>query len=84
MRRSASCPTFALGALLATFAPDRKDNCPRVKDPATGLCHNFAEARYDNNVGSATVIITDHPRRSGYGPLKNDKSTITKADEIEK
>jgi hypothetical protein len=66
------------------FAPDRKGSCPRVTDPATGLCHNFAEARYDNNVGSATVIITDHPGRSGYGPLKNDKSTITKADEIEK
>jgi hypothetical protein len=65
------------------FAPDRKGNCPRVKDPATGLCHNFAESNYANNVGSATVIITSHPGRSGYGPLKNAK-TVTASDEIEK
>jgi hypothetical protein len=67
------------------YAPAKKGGaCPRVTDPATGLCHQFAEARYDNNVGRATVMITGHPGRSGYGPLKNDKSTITKADEIEK
>src|SRR6476646_9173226 len=66
------------------YAPDSKGNCPRVKDAATGLCHQFAEASYANNVGRATVIITDHPGRAGYGPLKNDKSTITAADEIDK
>ena len=58
--------------------------CPRVTDAATGQCHQFAEASYSNNKGSATVIITDHPGRAGYGPLKNDGSTLTKADEIEK
>jgi hypothetical protein len=58
--------------------------CPRVTDPLTGLCHQFQETRYDNNVGEATVIIPDHPGRSGYGPLKNDNSKITKADEVEK
>jgi hypothetical protein len=66
------------------YAPDKKGNCPRVKDPLTGLCHQLAETDYSNNVGSATVIVTDHPGRAGYGPLKNDKSTITAADEIEK
>ena len=66
------------------YAPDRKGNCPRVKDPLTGMCHQFAESRYDNNVGRATVQITDHPGRAGYGPLKNDNSKITAADEIEK
>lgn len=30
------------------------------------------------------VIITDHPGRAGYGPLKNNMSSITAADEIEK
>ena len=58
--------------------------CPRVTDAATGQCHQFAEASYSNNVGRATVIISDHPGRAGYGPLKNDKSTIKAADEIEK
>jgi hypothetical protein len=56
--------------------------CPRVTDTATGLCHQFAESDYSNNIGRATVIITDHPGRSGYGPLKNSPS-ITKEDEIE-
>jgi hypothetical protein len=66
------------------YAPDRRGNCPLVKDAATGMCHQFAEANYANNVGRATVFITDHPGRAGYGPLKNDKSTITASDEIEK
>jgi hypothetical protein len=60
------------------YAPDKKGNCPRVKDPATGLCHNFAETNYANNVDQATVIIPDHPGRSGYGPLKNNKDEIEK------
>ena len=66
------------------YPPDGSGNCPRVKDPVTGLCHQFAEASYANNVGRATVFITDHPGRAGYGPLKNDKSNISAADEIEK
>ena len=66
------------------YAPDSRGNCPRVKDPATGLCHQLAEANYANNVGRATVIITDHPGRAGYGPLKNNRSTIAAADEVEK
>jgi len=65
------------------FPPDNKGNCPRVKDPLTGLCHNFFETDYTNNVGRATVIITDHPGRAGYGTIK-DKNKITAADEIEK
>ena len=64
------------------YAPDNSGNCPRVKDTATGLCHQLAESNYANNIGSATVIITDHPGRSGYGPLKNAKS-LTAADEID-
>ena len=66
------------------YAPDKKGNCPRVKDPLTGLCHQFAEASYANNVGEATVQITDHPGRAGYGPLKNDNTKIKASDEIEK
>ena len=32
--------------------------------------------------GEATVIITDHPGRSGYGTIKN-APTIKKSDEID-
>ena len=65
------------------YAPSSQGNCPLVKDPLTGQCHQFAEANYANNVGQATVIITDHPGRAGYGPLKNSKA-VSAADEIEK
>lgn len=64
------------------YAPPRRGGCPRVTDPLTGLCHQFAETNYANNFGSATVIITDHPGRAGYGPLKNS-GTITADDEID-
>jgi Lysyl oxidase len=64
------------------YAPTH-GQCPRVKDPLTGLCHQFAETNYANNVGRATVIIPDHPGRSGYGTIK-DNTKITAADEIEK
>ena len=59
-----------------------KKGCPRVTDVATGLCHQFAESSYANNIGSPTVIIPDHPGRSGYGPLKNTP-TVTADDEID-
>ena len=66
------------------YAPDGQGNCPRVKDTATGLCHQFAESDYSNNVGQATVIITEHPGRAGYGPLKNSSTNVSAKDEIEK
>lgn len=66
------------------YAPDGQGNCKLVKDVQTGMCHQFAETNYANNIGRATVIITGHPGRAGYGPLKNDKSNISAADEIEK
>jgi len=55
------------------FSPDKKGNCPRAKDPATGLCHNFPESDYTNNVGTAVINIPAHPGREGVGPLKNEK-----------
>jgi len=65
------------------YAPDRRGNCPRVKDPLTGLCHQFAESNYANNFGKATVILQDKPGCTGYGTIKN-APTLTAADEIEK
>jgi hypothetical protein len=55
------------------YAPDKRGNCPLVKDPATGLCHNFPESSYANNIGEAIVTIPDHPGREGVGPLKNEQ-----------
>lgn len=52
------------------FKADKNNPC-RVLDPATGLCHNFAESDYTNNVGEVLVTIPDHPGRSGYGPGAN-------------
>ena len=56
------------------YAPDRKGNCPLAKDPATGLCHNFPESDFTNNVGEALITIPAHPGREGVGPLKNEKA----------
>src|SRR5947209_4841874 len=41
--------------------------------PASGLCHNFAESDYTNNIGEILITIPDHPGRSGYGPLAGAK-----------
>lgn len=49
------------------FKAKNGEPCP-VLDPATGLCHNFAESNYANNVGEVLVTIPAHPGRSGYGP----------------
>ena len=54
-----------------------------MKDPLTGMCHQFAESNYANNIGRATVEVTDHPGRAGIGPLKNDNKAITADDEID-
>jgi hypothetical protein len=66
------------------YAPDAQGNCPFVKDAATGLCHQFAESNYANNVGRVTIQIPDHPGRTGYGPLKGDNTKITRESEAHK
>ncbi|MFL5581628.1 MAG: lysyl oxidase family protein [Gemmatimonadaceae bacterium] len=66
------------------YAPDRRGNCPRVKDPATGLCHQFAESNYANNIGRASIRIPDRVGRDGFGPMAGSyKKSPDKADEIE-
>ncbi|HUR81638.1 MAG TPA: lysyl oxidase family protein [Thermoanaerobaculia bacterium] len=56
------------------YAPDKKGNCPLAKDAKTGLCHNFPESDFTNNVGQALITIPSHPGRDGVGPLKNEKA----------
>lgn len=65
------------------YAPQGKRACPLATDPATGLCHNFAESNYANNVGRVTIEIPAHPGRSGFGPLKDDNTKITREKEID-
>ena len=61
------------------YAPDKRGVCPRVTDPATGLCHQFAESNYANNTTRVLVYIA----ASGpSGPEKNSKDP-TAADDIE-
>ena len=61
------------------YAPPKKGGCPRVTDPATGLCHQFAESNYANNTTRVLVYIA----ASGpSGPEKNSKDP-TEADNIE-
>jgi hypothetical protein len=55
------------------YAPSRKGQCPRAKDPATGLCHQFVESNYANNTVEVAVTIPDHVGREGHGPLKGTK-----------
>jgi hypothetical protein len=62
------------------YAPT-KGGCPRVTDD-TGMCRQFAESNYENNVGEATVIINDKPGRTGYGTIKN-APTLKASDEID-
>jgi hypothetical protein len=61
------------------YAPDKRGNCPRAKDPLTGLCHQFAESNYANNTTRVLVWIAE----SGpSGPEKNSKDP-TAADDLE-
>jgi hypothetical protein len=55
------------------FVGDANNPC-RVADPATGLCHNFMESNYTNNIGEVLITIPDHPGRSGYGPGSGNAS----------
>ena len=55
------------------YSPDKRGNCPLAKDPVTGLCHNFPESDYTNNIAETTINIAAHPGREGQGPLKHEK-----------
>ena len=61
------------------YAPKGGKGCNLATDPATGLCHNFAEADYTNNVGRVKIYI---PASGPAGPYRNEKDP-TAADEIE-
>jgi hypothetical protein len=60
-----------------------RSSAPTNRSEHTGLCDQFSEASYANNIGRATVIIPDRSGRGGHGPLEHGRSTITTADTIE-
>ncbi|MBI2686253.1 MAG: hypothetical protein HYX27_08050 [Acidobacteria bacterium] len=46
----------------------------RALDTNTGLCHQFAESDYTNNVAEVRVTVPDHKGRQSVGPLKDEPS----------
>ena len=60
-----------------TVNPAFKSNGPadpcRYSD-SKGLCHQLPESNYDDNVATATVVIPDHPGKTGTGPGTNDQA----------
>lgn len=63
------------------FAPKKNKACPRVTDPATGLCHQFAESNYANNTTRVLITIPSHVGRAGWGPLKDAAEITTEVPE---
>jgi len=45
------------------------ERCPNLSG---GFCHQLPESNYDDNVGTATVVIPDHPGKTGTGPGTSD------------
>jgi len=56
------------------FKPAPGEPCRASEAPPSELCHQLPESNYDDNVGEATVVIPDHPGRSGVGPGANDQA----------
>lgn len=48
------------------FTPEAGEPCPIRA--ASGLCHNFEESNYDNNVAQVRITIPDRVGRTGFGP----------------
>ena len=63
------------------YAPVGKQGCPRVTDPATGLCHQFTESSYANNTTSVAITIPINSGRTGYGPEKDSAIETTESVE---
>jgi hypothetical protein len=60
------------------YAPSAS-GCNLVTNTATGLCHNFAESNYTNNIGRVKVFI---PASGPAGPYRNERDP-TAAEEID-
>jgi len=56
------------------FAPTAGEPCP-VLDSATGLCHNFFESSYSDNVGQIRITIPNRTGKTG-GSIKTAEDGI--------
>jgi len=56
------------------FEPKPGEPCRAAEAPPSKLCHQLPESNYEDNVGEATVVIPDHPGKSGVGPGANDQA----------
>ena len=56
------------------FVPARGEPCRNADPLHAGVCHQLPESNYEDNVGEATVVVSDHPGKSGVGPGTNDQA----------
>ncbi len=56
------------------FVPAPGEPCRNADPLHPGVCHQLPESTYEDNVGIATVVIPDHPGKSGVGPGTNDQA----------
>ena len=60
------------------FVADAANPCraedPVAKEAGRPFCHQFAELRYDNNVGEVLITIPAHPGKTGVGTAVNASS----------
>jgi hypothetical protein len=56
------------------FTPVAGEPCP-VYDAAGGLCHNFAESNYNDNIGQIRITIPAHQGKTG-GSIKTAEDGI--------
>lgn len=54
------------------FVPAAGEPCRNADPLHAGVCHQLPESNYEDNVGEATVVISDHPGKTGVGPGTND------------
>jgi len=58
-----------------TDIPRATDGLAQARGDAA-FCHQFAELRYDNNVGEVLITIPAHPGKTGVGTAINDPSRM--------
>jgi hypothetical protein len=58
------------------YKSSRSNPC-RFQDPLTGDCHALEESNYANNVAEVTIVIPDHPGRTGVGPASGTPASST-------
>src|SRR2546422_1160006 len=63
------------------FTPGAGEPCPAY-DPLAGLCHNFAESDYTNNVAMVRITLpTDRPGKTGFGAGSGDNARDNEVDD---